>query len=398
MATINESGDKGLNAPWWSPEYARASNVSAKSGLDLERERRAKAGNISADPVRGILQSGVLPANNAPVMAPPGQPEQTMVTPGAPNSAAGQVTVPPAQTTQDGSGATNGATAGILAKPTKPTLPGRDASGVITAESASAWAKENPEANSYNGKALNETLANENKIRGELIDSMVKAQGGNGVSVLKDRNAEWNDQMRRQGEIQQITDAMARNPLLANAMSGALTQTVAGQKQQASDAMRQKGIMAGLDVQRRGQDIQAQTDAAKLAGNPLDNRLKEATISGALADNDSKTALAKAKSALATETDPVKRAALLDSVTALSGKGISDRFVRVEGGEELSADGMTKVKRPSGVFDSVTREFVPMQPGTGKQSAAAVPSAGEVRNGYRFKGGNPADKNAWEKV
>jgi hypothetical protein len=29
---------------------------------------------------------------------------------------------------------------------------------------------------------------------------------------------------------------------------------------------------------------------------------------------------------------------------------------------------------------------------------SGVPSVGTVKNGYRFKGGNPADKNNWEKV
>lgn len=41
-------------------------------------------------------------------------------------------------------------------------------------------------------------------------------------------------------------------------------------------------------------------------------------------------------------------------------------------------------------------------PGKGAQATQpkqpAVPKNGEVRNGYRFKGGNPADKNNWEKV
>jgi hypothetical protein len=29
---------------------------------------------------------------------------------------------------------------------------------------------------------------------------------------------------------------------------------------------------------------------------------------------------------------------------------------------------------------------------------SAGPKAGEVKDGYRFKGGNPADKNNWQKV
>jgi hypothetical protein len=34
----------------------------------------------------------------------------------------------------------------------------------------------------------------------------------------------------------------------------------------------------------------------------------------------------------------------------------------------------------------------------GASSSGTVPAAGTVMNGYKFKGGNPADKNNWEKV
>ena len=34
----------------------------------------------------------------------------------------------------------------------------------------------------------------------------------------------------------------------------------------------------------------------------------------------------------------------------------------------------------------------------GASSSGKVPAVGAVMNGYKFKGGNPADKNNWEKV
>ena len=60
---------------------------------------------------------------------------------------------------------------------------------------------------------------------------------------------------------------------------------------------------------------------------------------------------------------------------ALTGKAkpASDRFMTVQGGEEVSADGMTKIKKPSGVFDAQTGQFVPM--GAGQQQAQAPASA-----------------------
>jgi hypothetical protein len=36
--------------------------------------------------------------------------------------------------------------------------------------------------------------------------------------------------------------------------------------------------------------------------------------------------------------------------------------------------------------------------GAGGSTGSSVPRVGEVRKGYRFKGGNPRDKNSWEKV
>lgn len=46
----------------------------------------------------------------------------------------------------------------------------------------------------------------------------------------------------------------------------------------------------------------------------------------------------------------------------------------------------------------VPRPQLPPVNGTQSPTPAAVPQVGEVRKGYRFKGGNPGDKTNWEKV
>ena len=66
---------------------------------------------------------------------------------------------------------------------------GRDTNGTITAESAAAAAG-NPMNRSggisggIDMAGVNGILARENKARGEMIDSMIKANGGNGIAIL----------------------------------------------------------------------------------------------------------------------------------------------------------------------------------------------------------------------
>ena len=58
---------KGLNAPWWSPEYVRAANISTKTGLELEQDRIAQGQryNISPnDPVQRLVRTGSLVTSN----------------------------------------------------------------------------------------------------------------------------------------------------------------------------------------------------------------------------------------------------------------------------------------------------------------------------------------------
>ena len=76
----------GLNAPWWSREYATAARLSDKSGLELEQRRAAAATPSQApanDPVKRIINTGTLsmpqavtkPADAAP--AAPAAPNPT---------------------------------------------------------------------------------------------------------------------------------------------------------------------------------------------------------------------------------------------------------------------------------------------------------------------------------
>lgn len=91
-----------------------------------------------------------------------------------------------------------------------------------------------------------------NQTRQSLID----AQPRGGIGILPDRGAdEWNKRMAREGAIDDMIYEMRKNPQIAGAMSGALAQTVAGDASRDVEGIRQRGITAGLNLQRRGQDL-----------------------------------------------------------------------------------------------------------------------------------------------
>ena len=196
-----------------------------------------------------------------------------------------------------------------------------------------------------------------------------------GALILRDSAADaWNARMDKESQVQKITDMMARNPNMAGALSGALNQTVAGQTQQDVEQMRQQGVMAGVDTQRRGQDIAAKNEAARLAGNPMDNSLKQQQVIAAQGANYRQSKLDAILAGIGAENDPAKRSALMEQYLIASGKGGDKRYLSVQGGEEFGADGISKIKRPDSVFDTVTRQAIPLQ----QQAQSAAPSFNSV--------------------
>lgn len=171
--------------------------------------------------------------------------------------------------------------------------PGRDASGVITADSAQeATGKDMQRSGGVAGgidmAGVNAIMARENKARGEMIDLSIAANGGNGVAVLgvdangmtqTDRdNAEKSARWRQDDLVSQIKNSPAT--------AGAAKEIIAGDSRVAAEALRSRasyaaeigrqGITArGQDlsalsdqnrnaVTMRGQDIGANTDAQRL--------------------------------------------------------------------------------------------------------------------------------------
>lgn len=246
------------------------------------------------------------------------------------------------------------------------------------------------QVNSYNGAADNASLAKANSIRQEMIDR--QPQGG--VAIMADYAAP-NPNGTTVAELQSAMKSAGTRTERA-AYAQAMQAAISGQNQLTQEAMRQQGVAAGHAVQMRGQDMNAQAEAARLAGNPLNNELTKTQIAAGKMANDKTKAHNDAWSKIQTETDPVKRGALIDSLLASQGKNPAEhRYVKVDGGEEIGPDGVTKIKKPSGVFDVQTRQFIPMGPQGATTAASAAPHPdgtrliGPDKKTYVVKNGQP---------
>ena len=137
-------------------------------------------------------------------------------------------------------------------------------------------------------------------------------------------------------------------------------------------------------VAMRGQNINAQNEANRLA---IDAPYRTEQAAGLREQNRSAAVIADLQNkALAGD------ARAIETLRALNGKGESNfmpvtKKVYNELGQVVGED--------VGAFDKRTGQAVGVG---GQKSASGSPAVGEVRGGYKFKGGNPADQKSWEKV
>lgn len=240
------------------------------------------------------------------------------------------------------------------------------------------------QVNSYNGAADNESVAKANSIRQSIIDKQpvggVGILGDGGVGALNDeRTARW-----RQDEL--LSAAKYGNRAAGDAIQANAHLGVEGIR----SATAQRGQDVGAGITARGQDLTANTEANRLA---VESPLKQAQTQGIMAQNESASTIAEIqKKALAGDQQAMA------TLNSLRGKGgsASDRFLTVQGGEEIGPDGMTKIKRPGGVFDAQTQRFVPMD---GGQQGQSVPPADKREVGKTYqtpKGPMVWRGNGWE--
>lgn len=243
--------------------------------------------------------------------------------------------------------------------------PGRNADGVITAESAQAALGADMQRpggvfGTMDGKGVNDILARENKARGEMIDSMIQANGGNGVAVLPEASlpggisvSEWNRGVGTKTDtlgMDPKTKAMylaeaaqnetrMRGQDMADSTSRYNTETQANASMYGHQVNAQRA--AGHDqVLMRGQDNLAAIEAAKLAGNPIDNKTKQLQL-------DSATQVADLRKQYMAEQDTTKKAALAEQMRVLGGKDKAATFsaIHAAGGTYIDPKNTLQVQK-----------------------------------------------------
>lgn len=223
-----------------------------------------------------------------------------------------------------------------------------------------------------------------------ITQSIIDKQPMGGIAVLADPNEAANAEK---------TARWRQDDLLAqakggNRAAGEVAQEVArGQSHIASEAIRggtQQAAEQGRNaVTMRGQDISAQSEANRLAGNPMDNQIKQNQITAGQMTNAIAKQLQDLHTAYGAETDPVKQRAIAEQIRVLSGKGGADRYIPVQGGEEIGPDGITKIHRPGSIFDTGSRQFISSEQGktgaTGADKIKADMQAGKISRDEAIK-------------
>ena len=197
---------------------------------------------------------------------------------------------------------------------------GSSTDGVVAAAStANPMARAGEEFATMDMKGVNAIMARENQTRAEMIDNSIRANGGNGVAINSDggieaanaeKTARW-----RQDEL--LAQAMRGNQVAVSAAlhANAQTQSEAGRNVMAEQVNADRNALT-----MRGQDMNARTAEARLAGNPLVQELNRAKIEGAKLNNEQEQRLGDLQQQLIGETDPGKRAEIAGQIKALSGK------------------------------------------------------------------------------
>lgn len=256
---------------------------------------------------------------------------------------------------------------GIAAMPT-----GRNQSGIITADSAKAAMAEPMQRSggifgTIDMKGVNAIMERENKARGEMIDSMIEAQGGNGIAVLPENYGPTND----------------HNPL-----SDGLEMVRRGIGNRTQAGIAQNLINAGVAM--RGQDQRGELARDGILGNrprapanPLVDELTKTRIESGKLRNDQTQRLGELQQQLVDETDPEKRSGIAEQIRSIGGKAqqrpadqlnLPQRRSNAEiAAARLAVAGLTpeEIKRKTANFTATGRENPEYDPTLAKSVSLA---------------------------
>lgn len=303
--------------------------------------------------------------------------------------------------------------------PTSPLFAGRTGIAGPSQAAAPAAPAINPNYTTGIASGLPENLQRfsaANQTRQSLID----AQPRGGIGILPDRGAdEWNKRMAREGAIDDMIYEMRKNPQIAGAMSGALAQTVAGDTSRDVEGIRQQGITAGLNLQRRGQDLNY---GAQMAQQGLTARSQELNA----ARDNARLSIDMGRFGLE-QSNSMRQQAAQDNLARAMESGDQNAITRARSmaaaaGVRLDTADSTLEKARIGILPDLMKTYTEQRPtmsdgktpipfeqwaspviqmsgvnaGSSKQPPSIQP--GYTEGGYRFNGGDPANKASWSKL
>lgn len=207
------------------------------------------------------------------------------------------------------------------------------------------------------------------------------------------------EQQRRDAEVSASSihkPTAARGMAALAALDGRALEQERGQNSLAQENTRQAGALEREGIQQAG----ANQRAGMTAGTEQQRLGIEASRAAGEAESRGfQTRAAGRQEKLyeryqAAKTD-TERSAIAKQIRDLSVKEQPARYKVAAGGQQIDANGVA-YRVPDRVFNEQTGVF---SDGAGAAPAPQIaPTPGEVRNGYRFKGGNPNDQANWTKV
>lgn len=235
--------------------------------------------------------------------------------------------------------------------------------GIITADTASAsmsspMTRRGGIAGSYDGKGVNDILERENKARAGMIDSMIAANGGNGVGIVgqeaADATARDNAEKTRRWRNDELVSLATRGnqgaiASLINAEGGRGVAEMGNETQRRNAELAAQVANNRDKLTMRGQDLNAQNELARLLGNPLDQQSKQlelkkqGIISGLFdkANSGDQEALAKYNALVNGSKEP----------------NYSNRYITLPNRKTYNDMGQITGEEPGGVFDAKTGQL-----------------------------------------